>query len=250
VGVLQSSPTALSFGGAPIGLVLSGAVTLTNVGGAYLTLQQIHPPSAPFSVSGAPDAGTGLDAGQSVTVTLSFAPTDAGTFTDSIVVDCDVGSLEVPMSGSAAPPGNLQISPQSLDFGQVSVGSTATRTFTIQNTGGSRITLTKSKPPASGAGFASDSDLPEGTTVDPGASQTLQVHFSPTRVGAAQDQWVITANDGNGARALLLTGRGSETGAHGGCGTPGPLGSWPWSALLAWAALRRRRSGRSGVGST
>jgi iron transport multicopper oxidase len=241
LGKLQSAPTALSFGGTAIGRTASGAVTFTNVGGMSLTVQAVNPPSAPFSVTGAPAPGTGLGPGQSITLTLAFAPTQTGTFTDSITVVTDVGSVQVPMSGSGGVPGNLQITPGALDFGQVSVGMTATRNFTIQNTGGVRITLTKSKPPGSDIGFGADSQLSEGTTVDPGASQSLQVHFTPAKVGPAQDQWVLTADDGNGPQTLLLTGSGGMSRASGGCGTPGPLALWPLLTLLPWA-LRRRRA--------
>jgi len=180
-------------------------------------------------------------------VTLSFTPIVSGPFTGSITVDTDVGAVEVPMSGSAGPPGNLQITPSSLDFGQVSLGDTATRSFTVQNTGGVRITLTKSKPPGSGVGFGADSQLAEGTNVDPGASQTLQVHFTPDHAGPAQDQWVITADDGNGPQTVLLsgnggTGSGGTGSATGGCGTPGPVALWPLLTLLPWAFRRRREA--------
>jgi len=244
LGKLQAAPTALSFGGTALGRVASGAVTFSNVGGAPLTVRSVTPPLAPFSISGAPAPGASLAPGQSVTVTMSFTPVVSGPFTGSITVDTDVDPVEVPMSGSAGPPGNLQITPSSLDFGQVSVGDTVTRSFTVQNTGGVRITLTKSKPPGSSVGFGADSQLAEGTTVDPGASQTLQVHFTPDHAGPAQDQWVITADDGNGPQTVLLsgnggTGSGGTGSATGGCGTPGPVALWPLLTLLPWAFRRR-----------
>ena len=74
------------------------------------------------------------------------------------------------------------------------VGTVATETFTVANTGGTAVTLTKSKPPDGGA-FTALTSLAEGTTIQPGASVTETVSFAPTQTGQASGVWLINGND-------------------------------------------------------
>ena len=79
---------------------------------------------------------------------------------------------------SAAAPGLLRLFSETVDFGTVSIGSTATRTFTISNVGGSTVTIEKSKPPF-GAAFTAATSLPEGTTINPGQTLTESISVCP-----------------------------------------------------------------------
>ena len=99
------------------------------------------------------------------------------------MVNTTVGQANVPLSGTARPPGKLDVDPVALDFGTLNVGEVASRTFRVWNSGGSRVTVTKSKPPAADAGFTSTADLPEGQSFNPGDALTLEVQFSPPAGG-------------------------------------------------------------------
>ena len=241
-GNIQPAPTSLSFGGIAIGRNTSSAVSFTNVGGAPATIQSVELPSAPFSVTGTPAASTVLAPQQTVTVTVQFAPTQAGQFDDQLVLLTDQGAVEVQMSGVSASAGVLQLSTTTLDFGQVKVGKTAQRSFTITNTGGTRLRVNKSQPPGLDIGFTAVNQLPEGTTLDPGANMSLQVSFDPPQVGAAQDRWLITADDGNGPQTVVVSGSGVQptTGLASGCSVTGAAPGLP-IALLPWLLVRRRR---------
>src|SRR5262249_24166154 len=154
---------------------------------------------APFSVSGAPAPGSMLGPGQSVTVTLTFAPTQVGTFDDQvIVVNSSAGQETVPLSGTAAVAGNLVLTPGAPEFGIVAVGETKVLPFQISNTGGSKVTVTKSKPPGSNVGFTNTDDLNEGATIEAGETKTLHVQFAPKQAGAATDHWVLNADGQQG----------------------------------------------------
>ena len=115
--------------------------------------------------------------------------------------------------------------------------------FTVKNTGGSRVTVTKSKPPGLNVGFEALDSLQEGATIDPGATRTLHLQFAPQTPGSAADQWVINADGAQGILTVGLHGQG-QTGSSGssssGCSTTGAAALWPLLALLPWAALRRR----------
>ena len=247
-GVLQSAPQSLSLGGIAVGRTVSGAVRLTNVGGAPLTIRSITPPSAPFSATGLPGAGQVLPSQGSVTVTISFSPTEIGLFDSALEILTDVTDvpLNVPMSGTAGAIGRLEIDNTEHDLGQVRVGQTAQASFTIRNTGGSRIAVNKSQPPGGGVGFAAAIELPEGSTIDPGASQTLEVTFTPTRPGPAEDRWILTADDDQGPQEVHFRGSGLAVASAdaSGCDTAGAF--WPWGVLVLLPWLRSRgRAGRA-----
>jgi iron transport multicopper oxidase len=242
-GQVQAAPAIVSFGGIAVGRSVSSAVTLTNVGGAPATLLAVNAPSDPFSATGLPAPSAVLQPQGSVTVTLTFAPTATGDFQDDLTVDTDQGSVVAHLTGSAGSVGLLQLSTPSLDFGNVQVGQTSKKTFTLHNGGGSRLRVNKSQPPGLAVGFTAGVQLPEGTTLDPNQDLSLEVDFAPTTVGPAQDRWVITADDGQGPQQLMVKGQGvtgSGNSAKSGCSSTGGAMGW-WAALLLAPLLLRKR---------
>ena len=246
-GRIQAAPGILSFGGIAIGRNVSSAVTLTNVGGAPSMLISVNAPSDPFSATGLPAPSTVLQPQASVTVTLTFAPSVVGDYQDDLTVDTDQGSVVTHLTGSAGTVGLLQLSTSLLDFGDVRLGQTAKKSFTLHNGGGSRLRVNKSQPPGLAVGFTAGVQLPEGTTLDPNQDLTLEVDFTPTSAGPEQDRWVITADDGQGPQQLMVKGTGvtgsGETGKSG-CTSAGGTVAWWASLLLAPLLLRRRRAPR------
>ena len=245
--VLSLAPPVVSFGGAPVNQQVNGTLTISNVGGANLVINSVSSPGAPFSASGVPAAGSTLGPGQSVTVTLTFAPTQIGTFSDQVVVDTSAGQQTVPLSGSSALAGNLVLTPKALQFGSVAVGQSKVLEFQVSNTGGSRVTVTKSKPPGLAIGFSNTDDLQEGAAIEAGETKTLHVQFSPQTAGAATDHWTINADGQQGVLTLEMTGTG-EGGGSGdtskGCSSAGgAVALWPLMTLLPWVLGRRRRVG-------
>ena len=204
---LVVSPSGVSFGGTTVGSEIDDSVTITNGGGAALTINSIVAPAAPFGLVGAPAAGLVMNPGDEITMTVTFNPSATGMFSDSIGINSTGGMVSVMLSGSCAPPGQMTISPLSLSYGEVGIGSSRSATFTVANTGGTSITITKSKPPALGL-FVAGSSLAEGTTIGPNTSLTETVTFSPTTTGTASDTWVINSDDGNGLETVQFTGSG------------------------------------------
>jgi hypothetical protein len=205
---LEVTPPLVSFGGTAVGGHLSGSATFKNVGSAPLTINAIHLPAAPFGASGVPAAGSTIAPGGSVTVTVTFDPTSTGTFDSTIGLDTTGGNDEVGLSGTAGSAGVLRIVNETNDYGTVAVGSSASKTFTVQNTGGVPVTITKSKPPTGGA-FAATTTLAEGTTIAPGATLTESVTFAPNAPGAASGTWSINGDDSTGLHQVAFSGSGS-----------------------------------------
>ena len=255
---LEASPDTLPFDPTLVGQATIHAVTFHNVGDAPYPVDSVSVGGPPFSLSGAPPGGSSIGPGQSITVTVTFAPTAVGTFQDNLTLASSAGAVVVPLSGTAVDAGRLDVNPLELDFGVVQVGQSTTKSFTVSNGGGQRLTITRSKPPSTGVGFTG-SPLPEGTSLAPGESKVVNVTFAPTSNGDQTDQWVLNADGTQGTLTVVLrgtgsgrrdradgdagTGGGAPPSSDGGCtAAAGPM-LWPLLLLVGWL-LRPRFSAR------
>ena len=182
-GTLSPNPASLAFGSVQVGSNSSKSETLTNTGGATVTISQATASGAGFSVSGLTLPVT-LAANQNVTFTATFAPTSAGAAsgTLSIVSDASNSPLSIPLSGTGLTPGALTANPSSANFGNVTVGNNQTAPVTVTNTGGESVTL--SSAVASGSGFSVTGANPP-ITLSAGQGATFNVIFTPSAAGAA-----------------------------------------------------------------
>jgi hypothetical protein len=163
---LEASPPLVTFNGIAVGELASAGATFRNVGSTPLTIDAVHLPSAPFTAEGAPAPGSTIEPGASVTITVTFHPTEAGHFSGEIELETSGGNETIGISGSAGAPSALEITNKPLEYGQVTVGSSESNSFTITNTSDTAVEVTKSKPPIGGA-FAAATSLLEGTTIAP-----------------------------------------------------------------------------------
>jgi hypothetical protein len=205
---LDASTSLVSMTPTAVGSQVTDSVRFSNDGDAPLTISGVQSPAAPFSLVGAPAPNAPIAPGASITVQIDFDPTRAGQFSDEIDVASDGGEADVGVAASAGTSGALQFSSQSVDFGNVVVGSTATKMFSLTNTGGTDVVINKSKPPFGGA-FSATTGLQEGTTIAPGQTITETVAFAPTTTGpAAAGSWAITGDDTSGPHEIHFTGTG------------------------------------------
>lgn len=205
---LEATPPLVSFAGTLVGEPESAGARFRNVGSEPLTIDAVNLPSAPFSATGVPAVGAKLEPGHSVTITIAFDPTEDGTFTGEIGLETTGGTEAVGLSGTASQPGTLQIADETNEYGQVPVGSSESKSFTIENTGGTAVPLTISKPPIGGE-FTATTSLPEGTTIEPGETLTETVEFTPTSTGPATGAWRINGEkDTNGLQEVHFNGEG------------------------------------------
>jgi Bacterial lectin/Abnormal spindle-like microcephaly-assoc'd, ASPM-SPD-2-Hydin/PQQ-like domain len=241
---LEVTPPLVSFGGTAVGGHLSGSATFKNVGSAPLTIDAVHLPAAPFGASGVPAVGSTIAPGASITVTVTFDPTQSGTFSDTIGLDTTGGNDEVGLSGTAGSAGVLAIRSETNDYGSVNVGNTATRAFTVSNTGGVPVTITKSKPPTGGA-FAATTTLAEGTTIAPGQTLTESVTFAPNAAGTLSGTWSINGDDSTGLHQVTFTGAGSVPAPATPAWTLNGVATLPSAGVLKLTGLTRTTAGSS-----
>jgi hypothetical protein len=208
-GTISASPTPISFGGmAAGGQPIITTTTFSNVGATAITVTGETLPSAPFSVTSMPAINSTIAPNASITVTITFAPTAVGSYSDNLTLNTTGGTTTVPMTGTAGAPGHMTISSTNIDVGDVPIGGNGVASFTVSNTGGSPISITRSKSPIAGVGFAEYNDLPEGSVIAPGGSVNLIVLFTPTTTGVATDAWSLNSDDGNGVQSVNFTGTG------------------------------------------
>jgi len=209
---LYASPPSINFGAVPTGATARESVIFSNSGTTTETITDVSAPGEPFATPNLQAlTSTPLAPGASVTVAVTYSPTTVGPATDSITIVTDDGSgplsRTVGLQGTAvtgAP--RLTITPGSLNFGDVAVGSSSTKSFVISNTGNLLLTLNKAAPP-SGV-FTSSNPVSEGQQITPVETITQDVTFAPKALGDYSGVYVITGNDGHGAHNIALTGTG------------------------------------------
>jgi hypothetical protein len=225
-GQVGATPSSANFGSVAVGSSGSQTITLTNSGTASVAISQVSTSGTGFSMTGLAAPMT-LAAGQSTSFTAKFSPTAAGSATGSIsIVSNATGSpLVIALSGSGtATQPQLTISPASVAFGSVSVGSSGSQTVTLTNAG--NATLTVSQATSSGTGFSmSGASMP--MTINAGSSASFSAIFAPTATGAVSGSISVVSNAPGSPAAIALTGTGIQ----------GQVGATPSSANFGSVAV-------------
>jgi hypothetical protein len=206
------SPTSLTFPSQPVGTFSSPLqATLTNSGGAALSITNVVR-SGDFYLT-CNCEGT-LEPGASCTMNVTFTPTLGGTRSGNVsITDNAPGSPQkLPLSGTASGNGSiiLALSPPSLDFGSVAVGSTsAPQTVTVTNNG--TVAASFLDPFGFTIRGADPKDFGEqsscGTSLAPQASCTVAVTFTPKASGARKGIFLV--RQGAASVQIPLSGTGT-----------------------------------------
>jgi Abnormal spindle-like microcephaly-assoc'd, ASPM-SPD-2-Hydin len=203
---LVPSSSALSFAGVQVGSSQTLQETLTNSGSASIKVSAVSTKGAQFSVTG-PDMPLTLASGYSMTVSVTFTPTTTKTVSGDLAVLSNSPNLTIPLSGSAGSAGTLSVSPGSLSFGKVAVGSSANKTETLSASGGSVVVSAAS---VNSSEF-SLTGLTLPATIAAGSSISFTATFTPQSTGAASADFTFSGNTSSVTQALGGTGTGSAS---------------------------------------
>jgi hypothetical protein len=164
-----------------------------------------------FTMS-APPMPLTLVAGQSATVSITFAPKSAGSVagTLSITVENASEPISVPLTGDGLGPGQLGASPSSMNFGTVTVGSSQSQTGTL--TAGSSDILVNSAS-WNGQGYTL-SGITFPTTVKASTSASFVVTFVPQVSGSSPGQVSFLSNASNSPAIVTFSGTGAQPTQH------------------------------------
>ncbi len=207
-GTLAPTPTSDSFGSVQVGSTQSVYQTITNSGGTSVSLSQAAVTGAGFSISGLTLPAT-LNPGQSLSFTVSFLPTVAGSVTGSISITSNASnpSLAIGLSGTGTASGQLTLTPTSANFGTVTVGSTSTQSGSI-SASGSSVTI------SSGSINSSEfllSGITFPVTLAAGQSVPVTLTFAPQLSGTAAATLSFVSNASNSPTSSLSGTGGTLT---------------------------------------
>ncbi len=209
--VLTANPTGLSFGNVASASSKTLSQTLINSGGSALTISQITPSGTGFSFTGINPPVT-LSAGQSFTFNVTFTPAAAGSISGSLSITSDASNpnLAIPLSATGIAPGQLALAPTSLNFGNVTVGTSLAKSGTLTATGAS---VTVSSASFSSTEFAlSGISLP--VTIAAGSSAPFTVTFAPQASGTTSANLTFASNASTTPTVQSLSGSGTAPVAH------------------------------------
>ncbi|HVB86308.1 MAG TPA: choice-of-anchor D domain-containing protein [Candidatus Dormibacteraeota bacterium] len=205
-GSLSANPSSINFGSVLVGNSGSVNVALTNTGTAPVAVSAASASGTGFSM-GAFTAGT-LNPNATTSFTVTFSPKAAGSATGSISVSTNApGSpLKINLSGSGtATQSQLTISPSSVAFSNVSVGSNVSQTVTLTNTGNAALNITAAT--ITGSGYTMTL---APMSINAGANTTFSVKFAPTAEGSAAGTISITSNAPGSPATIALSGTGLQ----------------------------------------
>lgn len=223
-GQLVLNPGNESFGNVAVGSRQSATITLTNSGGTTVNVSQASISGAGFQIGGITAPMT-LNASQSMTFSVAFAPQATGSATGSVILASNASNptLTIPLSGTGTntvttTTAQLGVTPATLGLGNVVVGTSGTASGSLSASGGS-VTVTGASSNNSVFVIGGIS-LP--VTIPAGQSIPFTVTFSPQVSGTAGATSIFASNAQPSSTTESLTGNGLPAPTH--------------SVNLSWAA--------------
>jgi sugar lactone lactonase YvrE len=215
------SPTSISFPNTAVGSTATAmSTTLSNTGNAALTISGITltgTNTGDFTLTSSSTAcGATLAAGSTCTISVTFTPAAAASYTASIsVADNATGSPQTAAlsgTGTAAPIPVASLSPTTLTFPATIAGSFATAmATTLSNTGNAPLTITGiTLTGANTADFAIiTSGTACGTSLAAGSTCTISATFTPATAGSFTATISVADNAADSPQTATLDGTGN-----------------------------------------
>ena len=209
-------PATLAYGSVAAGQVGSQRFTLINSGRAAtgrLTVTITGSGAAGFALSSNQCARVSLPPGRSCSGVIRFAPRQAGSYRAQLTARAashgGTITATLPMSGTGTGAvARLVFTPAAYNYGNVPAGQSATRTFTLSNTGtvgSGAVTITET---GHSAAFPATAGTCTGQHLAPGQHCTVTVEFRPAAAAGYTAQVDAAATPG-GHATVALTGTGT-----------------------------------------
>ncbi len=204
---LSLSPTSFTFASTVAGGSSAAQdFVLRNTGGvttSTITVSLGGTNMSEFAIT-ANTCGATLAAGATCTISVQSRPATAGAKSGSLNASAGAGvTASAMLSGSGLTPATLSLSPTSHSYGNVVVGQTGSRTFTITNSGDVATTV------AVGGNAGGPFTLGTSTCSAPlaaGGSCTIVVNFTPSAAGPISGMFTATAGAATAMASISGTG--------------------------------------------
>ncbi|MGA2645236.1 MAG: choice-of-anchor D domain-containing protein [Candidatus Sulfotelmatobacter sp.] len=206
---LTASRSSVSFGSVAMGTSATVPVVLKNDRSWRIGLSAVQMAGSEFSISG-PAFPMALSAGQSVTLSVTFAPQSTGLTGGSLSI---LGPflMVIPLTGTGAAtataPAQLTITPAVLNFGNVPNGTTSTQSISLSAVGSNVIV--SSSASSSSQFVLNGASFP--LTIAAGQSVSFNVAFSPQSSGTVSGSLSFASNASSSATLESFTGTGTAT---------------------------------------
>jgi hypothetical protein len=205
----------IDFGSAPVGTATpTQQVGVNNSGGAPLTVSSLAIAGAnagDFAVDSS--TCTTVQPGDTCWITLSATPGGEGNRTGTFVITSDAPNSphNVALQVTGLVPATASVSPTSISFGTVHVGTTSgSRWITVLNAGSNVLSIVNvSRTGANPYDFVVPSDGCSGARLAPGASCTIGVRARPRARGTRTASLWISSNAAGGGSSVALSVTGS-----------------------------------------
>jgi len=212
--VLKIAPSGLNFGTQVLGTLANKTAQITNT----QTTGSVVFSGLQFSGVNATDftqtntclsLGT-LPPGGSCTVTVTFEPGGLNARSAALTIYDDEGlsSQQISLAGTGT---IVLLSPQTLAFGNLSVGKSVSLPVTLTNTS-TTTSLQVTGVAVSGvnaADYTESDNCVKAGTIAPGGSCTINVTFTPAAKGFRSATLGVTDNGGGSPQNVALTGTGT-----------------------------------------
>ena len=205
--MLALSSNSLNFKTVVLGQTLNQTLHVSNTGTAPLSITKLSLSDKQFVVSG-PSVPRVVLPNMGIDYTLTFTPTTPGNATAALTIQSNAtdSTASVSLAGVAEKViATVNVSPSSLNFGNLNLQTTATKNVTLQNTGDINIIISGITVAGSGFGYA---DLSPGFSLAPAQSVTFQVWFRPQVKGTATGTVSILSANLSSPASLALAGDG------------------------------------------
>ncbi|HQR29451.1 MAG TPA: choice-of-anchor D domain-containing protein, partial [Anaeromyxobacteraceae bacterium] len=198
--VIALAPPSLAFGTVNVGSTPTMATSIRNTGTAALTVSAItRCAGTSTEFSWTPPASITVQAGQSATLTVTYAPTDSTSDSGCLSLasnDPANPTVSLGLSGTGAVPAApaIALSPGTLSFGTVTVGTSAMLPTQVQNDGNAPLGVS-SITRCTGTSTEFTWSPPAPFTVAAGGASTLTVTYTPTAASGDTGCLTIASND-------------------------------------------------------
>ena len=211
------SPTTVDFGRVAVGESSSRVVEIANVGNADFEIHQLRSTSAEFSAHTPIDADNKFllpaQGQRTLPLHVAFSPSARGAISGTLRLDGlganEMMTLDVLLKGNGVA-AEIEVNPAGVvDYGYVTLGEQAERTFVATNVGDTVLQV-EAHPQSKEAHIA-----PTQFALAPGESERLTLFFAPDALGDRRGRVLLVSNDvKDRARPLEYKGHGVLADIH------------------------------------
>jgi hypothetical protein len=185
-------PLSLNFGSTIVGGVVNRTLHVDNTGTGILHVTNISS-SNPSLFTANPSSGQVYAVDDLLEVTVTFHAQSEGTFSGTLHVVTDAGTVDVDLEAAVAGSGPfLWVEPLTVDFGAVQVGETVEETLWAYSYGQQAVNITSIS--------VAHPDLtvsPTSANLASGDSLEVTLIYSPSSMGTVTDAIHFVSNGGN-----------------------------------------------------